>query len=239
MRMTTEARSATVRAEARDERPNDGGDGVRLAGVAGMAFAISVLAQNAWSQAAGVLPAPDASSAEVVEAFRDAGANVGVLVGWVAANLVLLAVFLAGAHSRLRQRDPVSAGMGLVAGIGLTIVFASLQIPLVGLAVGVSDLADSPDLVSFLWTSHNALFAFAGVFLSIALFGFARAAGAAGLIPRWLAAIAPFAALIMLVTSIPVQMQAEGEPALMVGLVGFLAWMAFLLVFGNRLRQQS
>ena len=236
MTTTTSASTTAAASVARQLVPTAG---LRLAAWAGMAFAVSVIAQNLWAQGTAVLPDADATPAEVVDAFVDAGNATAVLVSWVAANLILIVTFLAGAHHRLRRDEPVWAGLGLVGGAALVAFFVMLQVPIVALAVGGQSLADSPELVSVLWTSHRAIFAFAGLALGLALVGFSLAAASAGLVPGWFRIVGPVGAAIMIGASIPVQAGAEGEPATMVGLVGFVVWLAFLLIFGNRLRQEA
>ena len=215
-----------------------GDPGIRWAGLAGMAFAVSVVVQNVWSNAAGVLPDPDADAAAVLEAFADAGSAAGVLVSWVAVNLALLVLFISGAHQRYRAAAPTAATVGLVGGVLLAAIFSMLQLPVVALAVGGDALAGDAGLVSTLWAIHGALFAFSGIALGLALAGLSIAAVRAGLAPRWIRPVGLVGAAVIWLASVPIQAAAEGEPATLVGVVGFLAWLLFLLVAGNRLRQE-
>lgn len=214
-------------------------NGVRVAGVAGIAFAASVVAQNLWSGAVGLLPDGDAGAAEVLDVFADNGGAYGILVGWVALNLVALAVFLAGAYDRLRRDEPMWANVGLIGGITLMVFFAMVNLPIVALAAGADSLAGSPELVEMLWTMHGAAFALAGVALGIALVGFSLAASSAGLAPRWFRTVGPIGAAIIIAASVPVQAAAEGSPATMVGVAGFLIWLLFLVVCGTRMWREA
>ena len=212
---------------------------MRLAGTAGMAFAVSVIAQNVWSQGAGITPEADANPAEVVSTFVDTATEQGILTAWVAANLVLMALFLAGAHARLRRSEPVLATAGLVGGVLLMAFFAMLNVPRVALSLADDGWAEEPALVDALWTMHLATFAFAGLSLGLALAGFSLAAARAGLVPRWLGVVGPAGAAVIVLASIPVRVGADGSAATMVGVLGFLAWLLFLLVFGQRLRTEE
>lgn len=210
----------------------------RVGGFAGMAFAVSVVAQNAWSQAVGALPAPTADLDTVVAAFADPGPAPGVLAGWVAMNMVLLLVFLSGAHQRLRAASPVWAGLGQLGGVVLVTLFAVLQVPVVALAVHGSELAGSPAVVGALWSMHGAIFALTGIALGTALLGFSLAATDAALLPRWFRAAGPAAAAVIVLASAPVEAGARGEPVTLVGVVGFLTWLLLLLLLGNRMRRE-
>ncbi len=193
--------------------------GLRVAGLAGVAFAASVAVQNLWSGGSGILPDADATGADVLAVFADHRGAYGILVGWVAINLVALAVFLAGAHQRLRRNEPLAADVGLVGGVMLMVFFAMVNLPVVVLASMTESLAGSPELVEALWTIHGAVFAFAGIALGIALVGFSLAASSAGLAPRWFRVVGPAGAAVIIAASVPVQAGAAGSPATMVGLL--------------------
>jgi hypothetical protein len=213
--------------------------GTRLAGLLGAAFAVSVIAQNLWTGAAGILPDPDASAADVVETFVDHNGAYAVLLGWVALNIVAISVFLAGAHHRLRRAQPIWSGVGLVGGISLIVFFAMVNLPIAALATGGESLADSPQLVDALWHMHGAAFAFAGIALGIALAGFSLAAAGAELVPRWFRTVGPVGGAVIILASVPVQAGAEGSPATMVGVLGFLIWLLFLVIFGLRIWREA
>jgi hypothetical protein len=236
MAVTTSSASG-VGADAAAAVPRAGG--VRVAGLAGLAFALSVVAQNVWSGGANLLPDADATSDEILEVFAEHEGAYGILVGWVAVNLVILAIFLAGAHQRLRRNEPVWANVGLVGGITLMVFFTMVNLPIVALAAGTESLAGSPELVETLWTAHGAAFAFAGLALGIALFGYSLAAVVAGVVPRWFRVVGPAGAAVIVVASVPVQAGAEGSPATMIGLLGFLTWLLFVAMCGTRMWRET
>lgn len=234
------SQSATVpQHEVAPTSPSSSTTATRIGGLAGMAFAVSVVAQNVWSQVVGARPAPDADLEAVVAAYADAGVGSGVLAGWVAVNLVLLLVFLSAAYHRLREVSPVWAGLGQLGGVLLAALFAVLQVPIVALAVHGPDLAATPAVVGTLWAMHGAVFALTGIALGCALLGFSLASTDAGLVPRWFRVVGPAAAAVIIVASVPVEAGARGLPITLVGAVGFLAWLLLLLVLGNRLRREG
>lgn len=81
--------------------------------------------------------------------------------------------------------------------------------------------------------------AFNKIALGLALAGFSLAAVGSGLVPRWFRIVGPAGAAVMIAASVPVQAGAEGDPATMVGVIGFVTWVLFLLVFGARLRREA
>ena len=211
----------------------------RWGGLAGIAFGVSVVAQNVWLGASGIDPAIDAGAAEIASKFAEHATAHGVLAAWVAVNLVLMAAFLAAAHTRLRSTEPALSVLGTIGGVLLMALFAMVSVPRVALALGAADMGDEPALVDALWHLHTAVFAYAGVALGIALLGFSLAAVNADLVPRWFRVVGPVGAAAIVAFSVPVQVGASGSPLTMAGGVGFLSWLLFMVVFGLRLWRES
>jgi hypothetical protein len=228
---TTETTGGTVTSVATD-RDTDAG---RWAGPAGIAFAVSVAVQNVWAGAAGINPANDAPATSVLAKFAEHADAHGVLSAWVGVNLVLIGLFLAGAHARLRRSAPAWANLGLLGGVLLMALFALVNVPRVALALGADGWQGEPALVDALWDLHLATFAYAGIALGLALLGFSLAAVSAGMVPRWFRIVGPVGAAAIIAFSVPVQAAAAGSEATMGGALGFVAWLAFLVVFGVRL----
>ena len=208
---------------------------VKWGGLAGVAFGLSVVLQNVWLGASGIDPGVDAGAAVIVSKFAENATAHGVLAAWVGVNLVLMALFLAAAHTRLRAAEPAWSMLGTIGGVLLMALFALVSVPRVALALGAADMEGEPALVDALWHMHTAVFAYAGIMLGIALLGFSLAAVGAGLVPRWFRVVGPIGAFAIIGFSVPVQVSASGSPATMVGGIGFLAWLLFLVVFGLRL----
>lgn len=207
----------------------------RWAGAAGMAFGVSVVLQNAWAGAAAINPPNDAPASSVLEKFAEHAGAHGVLSAWVGVNLVLMGVFLAGAHARLRRPAPAWADLGLLGGVLLMALFALLNVPRVALALGADGWQGEPALADALWDMHLATFAYAGIALGLALLGFSLAAVTAAMVPRWFRVVGPAGAAAIIGFSVPVQAAAAGSEATMGAGLGFVAWLLFLAVFGLRL----
>ena len=207
----------------------------RWGGLAGLVFAVSAAVQNLWAGAAGIAPDNDADAREIVTSFAEHAGAHGVVSAWVAANVVLLAIFVAAAHTRMRAAEPAWSMVGVVGGVLLMALFVLVNVPLVALALGAESWGSETALVDALWDMHLATFAYAGVALGIALLGFSLAAAAHRLVPSWFRAVGPVGALVIIAFSIPVQDGADGAAYTMTGGIGFLAWLLFLVVFGLRL----
>jgi hypothetical protein len=181
------------------------------------------------------LPDSDGDSRQIVEKFTEHGDAIALLVGWVAANLVLLAFFLAGVHDQARSGDPVLARMGSIGGTMLIVFFPLVNFPLVILAIGADRLGTTPGVVEALWQLHLVAFAFSGISLGIALLGLSLATVRATIAPRWFGIVGPVGAAVIILGSIPVKAVAEGSDKLMFSLLGFVTWLVFLAVVGVKM----
>jgi hypothetical protein len=113
------------------------------------------------------------------------------------------------------------------------------SVPCVALALGADAMTESPSLAGALWAMHGPMFAFSGIALGLALGGLSLAAARARLVPKWFTVVGPGGAIVVIGASIPVQQGADGMAATMVGGIGFLAWLAFLVIFGAWLWRES
>ena len=213
--------------------------GTRWAGLAGLGFAVWVAAQNIWIGAAGLDPDPDASAPKILEKVVEHQDTYGLRVAMVPIGMVLLLVFLGGAWARLRNGAPLWARVGILGGVLVAGLFPLVNVPVTALSIGGERFADDPVLVDALWDMHLATFAFTGVVLGVALLGLSLAAVAAGLVPAWFRIVGPIGAAVLVVSSVPVKAAAEGSPATMAGIVGFLVWLVFLAVLGTRMWREA
>jgi hypothetical protein len=198
-----------------------------------------VAIQNVWSQAAGIQPRLDAPAEEILAKIIQNGDTYTALFTWVALNSVLLMIFLGGAYARLQTDEPMWTAVGVVGGVLLAGFFALANVPTIALAIGGSSLAGSPVLVDLLWDMHLATFAFAELALGVALFGLSLASLRAGLVPAWFRIVGPAGAAMLIAGAVPVKAVAQGVPATMVSLLGFVVWLLFLGVLGFRMWREG
>lgn len=212
----------------------------RWAGLAGLAFAVSVAALNVIIPAAGLQPAPDASASEVLTKISDNRDQLAVTFGLVALNVVLLGVFIAGIVERVGDAAPIFARVGLLGGIGVLLLFPLSIVPIVVIASSGDELAASPALVSVLWDLHFAMFALVHVVLGLGLLGLSVAAARAKLVPGWFAVVGPIGALFLVAGTLPLVEAAQGSMAVMsIGLPGFVAWLVFAGTAGVKMWREA
>ena len=208
----------------------------RAAGWGALTFAAVVVAQNVIR---GVFaPANDASAATVLSDYSGDGAIPYVLAATYVVSGVGLAVFLGGVTRRLLTTSRRGwAVTGVVGAVGVMIVFTLVVAAEQALTV-VAHM-DRPELgaIQAVWALHNSTFAVLDLWIAIALVGLSRAAIAAGLTPRAFTWLAPLGAALLVVGVVGGPAIAAGQVRVLFGVagMGFLIWLAFLIVTGARL----
>ena len=132
---TTPARSGFVRG--------------RLVGVAAIAFAVSVVIENAVYS----FPAAPTYAAPIEEVLAYYAANrdaVAIVSGLVALYLPLLLVFVTGLHGLVERRGGAGADwsrLALAAGATLSAIFVLVNVLQIGLALSAGGLAEPMQVV--------------------------------------------------------------------------------------------
>ena len=205
------------------ERRTAGDLSARAAGWGALTFAVTVIAQNVIRGASA--PGSGASGQEVLTHYAAHGSIMFVLVGTYVLSGIGLAVFLGGAMRSLLATGCVMTMFGLVV--------AAAQ------ALTVAAHMDPPDVgaIQALWALHNSIFTVLDFSIAVALLGLSRAAVADGMTPRVFTRIAPVGAALLLVGTLAGPAIAVGNAMALFALtgLGFLLWLAFLVVTGLRL----
>ena len=91
--------------------------------------------------------------------------------------------------------------------------------------------------IQALWALHNSIFTILDLSIAVALLGLSRATTAAGMTPKAFARLAPIGAAMLLVGTIAGPAIAVGHAMALFAVtgLGFLIWLAFLIVTGIRL----
>ena len=198
----------------------------RWGGIAGFAFAGSVIAQNILR---GSAPANDAPAAKIIADYTDHRSVHLLLAALFAVGACALPAFVATMWSRLK--DGASATfvrIGVLGATGILTLFGLTLALDVALTSYVHLGNPAPDVVKGLWVVHNAVFTILLAALAIALFGLAQAAVAGRLIgTRW-KVVGIVAPLALLVPVLAASATTEGSPVLAFGLLGFACWLAFI-----------
>ena len=206
----------------------------RLVGAAAIAFVVSVVVENAVLAVTGA-PTFDAPIEEVLAYYAANRDSVAIASGLVALYLPLLLVFVTGLHGLVERRDGAGADwsrLALAAGAALSAIFVLVNVMQIGLALSAGEPTPEFELV---WQVHAAAFALALPTLGTTFIGAALAAHASGLTPAWQRLLGLVGGSLLLAAGLGNLAIADGSALIFVGLLGFAAWLVWLLATGVRL----
>jgi hypothetical protein len=233
-------------AQVEDSTPRTTGRSVtgdlstRAAGWGALTFAIVVIGQNIIRGASS--PGNGASAAQVLSHYSADGAIPFVLAATYVVSGIGMALFIGGVTRRLLATGrPGWAITGLVGALGIvsvfTLVVAAEQ------ALSVAAHMDHPQLgaIQALSALHNSIFSVLDLFIALALVGLSRATVAAAMTPKAFTWLAPAGAagLVIGVIAGPAIAGGDAMALFAVAGLGFLVWLAFLIVTGLRLIRTS
>ncbi len=215
----------------------------RIAGLAGLGFALLIVSVNAFLVPAG-LPHAGAETGDVVRFFGTRPAAVGLASALAPVGWVLAILFGAGAVAALwrsdRERGAAWSLVGFAGLIMQNVTFAGVTAIRLALA---STAAPDGGTAAGLWALHNALFIFNGTFLALAMTGLSVSGRRAGLIGRRHSAAGLLAAACQLGSAVlgPLVVDDPG-PIGLLGLAGWLIWVGWIAAYGialTRLRRAA
>jgi hypothetical protein len=208
-----------------------------IGGLGGLVFGTSVIAQN-LIRASG-MPPNDASADKVIDFYADGrGATVALAILFPIGAAGLIA-FVSSLVARTSGASRVPAVAGA---LGAAAIFAGYAMTLatdVGLAGYVHRGTPDPEIVSALWILHNAVFGVLMMGIAIALVGLSVAAVDAGILGRVWKRIGVAGALALAVGAASTPAAIDGSPLLVVGVLGFLTWVAFVVRTSTALLKRS
>ncbi|HEX3206640.1 MAG TPA: hypothetical protein VHQ68_10405 [Propionibacteriaceae bacterium] len=207
----------------------------RLVGAAAIAFAVSVAIENAVLAGSGG-PTYGAPIEEALAWLADNRVAVAIASNQVALNLPLLLVFVTGLHGLVERRGGAGADwsrLALAAGATLSAIFVLVNVLQIGLALSAGGLAEPTPAFELVWQVHAAAFALALPTLGTTFIGAALAAHASGLTPAWQRLLGLVG--LLLAAGLGNLAIADGSALIFVGLLGFAAWLVWLLATGVRL----
>lgn len=213
----------------------------RIAGIAGLAFALLVGAMNVIVGALAP-PAPDANASEIVAFVQDNSTVLKAAMAVVPIPVIALFLFLSGAFPRLSAPSREAAFWARLGAVGLVLVevmfLARTTFELV-LVAKAEDFAGDPALVETLWQLQSAALIFTGLALALTLLGLSRAGRLSGLIPAWQEAMGLLAALGFVVAAMAATASLEGAAIGILGLPAFVAWLVWLALTSLRLMRSG
>ncbi|GGL08887.1 hypothetical protein [Mangrovihabitans endophyticus] len=209
----------------------------RLVGAAAIAFMVSVATENAVFAVTGA-PSYGAPIGEVLAYYAANHGSVAIVSGLVALYLPLLLVFVTGLHGLVERRGGAGADWSLLAvaaGATLSAIFVLVNVLQIGLVLSAGGLAEPTPAFELVWQVHAAAFALALPTLGTTFIGAALAAHASGLTPAWQRLLGLVGGGLLLAAGVGTLAIADGSALIFVGLLGFAAWLVWLLATGVRL----
>ena len=209
----------------------------RIVGGAGVALAASVAVQNAVFVGTGA-PAFGDPLGEVLAYHAENRGAVAVAVGQEAVNLPLLLLFVTGLHGLVQRRGGAGADwsrLAVAAGATLSAVFALFMTTHIAVVLAADGLAEPTPAFEMVWQLHAAAFALALPALGATFIGAALATHASGLTRPWQRLLGVAGGSLLILAGAGNLAIADGSPLLFVGLLGFAAWLVWLVVTGLRL----
>jgi uncharacterized integral membrane protein len=208
----------------------------RLAGIGGLVFAATLLAQN-MIRASG--PGFGAAPAQVSAYFLHHRAAALVPLGLFPAEMIALFAFVAAVWARADREDSRwQASMGTLGAATIAALFAMVNVTEIVLTAKAGRLAASPAVVQALWAVHAGAFGLDLAAIAVALLGLSHAAASMRLIPGWLTVAAWPGAACLLIAAVFTVALANGGPWVAVSFAGFLVWLVFVITASISLLRQ-
>ncbi len=208
----------------------------RLVGAAAITFAVLWVIENVLLAVTGA-PSYSAPIKEVLAYYSANRDAVAIVSGLVALYLPLLLVFVTGLHGLVERRSGAGADwsrLALAAGATLSAIFVLFNVTQIGLALSAGGLAEPTSAFELVWQVHAAAFALALPMLGTTCIGVALAAHASGLTPAWQRLLGLVGGSLLLAAGLGNLAIADGSALIFVGLLGFAAWLVWLLTTGVR-----
>ena len=210
---------------------------VRVVGATAIAVAASVVIDNTVVGWAGS-PTYAAPIKEVLAFHAEHRGAVAIAVGSEALNVPLLLVFVTGLHGLVGRRGGAGADwsrLAVAAGATLAALFALYAVLWNGVVLSAGELAEPSPLLELVWQLHAGAFALSLSALGTTFIGAALAAHASRLAAPWQRVLGVAGGGLLIAAGVANLAIADGSPILFVGMLGYAAWLVWLLVTGVRL----
>lgn len=209
----------------------------RIVGVVALAYAASMIVQNAVFAITG---APDYSAPLGVVLTYHAE-NQGALAfafGLEAVNMVLLLFFVTALHGLIQRRGGAGADwsrLAVAAGATLSALFALTIATHIAVTLAADGLSEPTSAFELMWQFHAAAFALALPALGATFIGAALSTHASGLTRPWQRLLGVVGGSLPILAGAGNLAIANGSPLVLVGVLGLAMWLVWLVVIGLRL----
>lgn len=213
----------------------------RIVGVVALAYATSMIVQNALFAVTG---SPDytAPLSEVLTYHAENQGALAVTSGLEAMNMVLLLLFVTALHGLVVRRGGAGADwsrLAVAAGATLSALFALTIATHIAVVLAAHDLTEPNPAFELMWQLHAATFALALPALGATFIGAALATHASGLTRPWQRILGVIGGSLPILAGFGNLAIADGSPLLFAGILGLAMWLVWLVVTGLRLAAQS
>jgi hypothetical protein len=210
---------------------------LRWAGAGGLVFAATIVVQNILRGANA--PSNEADSATIAAYYAQHAPIESLLLVLFTLGGFGLMLFAGGVWARAIELDPGTrpwAQAGVLGVAGIVALFSGLVACEVALrtAAGRSDLG--AESIGVLWVLHNSIFSVLTLPIGVALLGLSQATVPSGLThPSFKVVGVLGACMLAFNTAVAPLIAATTSPLMAVGLVGFVCWVAFVVVTSYKL----
>jgi hypothetical protein len=209
----------------------------RIVGVIAVAYAASMIVQNAVFAITGAPDYSDPLSA-VLTYHAENGGALAVTSGLEAVNMVLLLLFVTALHGLVQRRDGAGADwsrLAVAAGTTLSVLFALTIATHITVVLAANRLTEPTPAFELMWQLHAAVFALALPALGATFIGAALATHASGLTRPWQRLLGVVGGSLPILAGLGNLAIAGGSPLVFVGVLGLAMWLVWLVATGLRL----
>jgi hypothetical protein len=209
----------------------------RIVGVVALAYAASMIVQNAVFAVTGAPDYSDPLGVVLTYHAENQGA-LAVTSGLEAMNMVLLLLFVTALHGLVQRRGGAGADwsrLAVAAGATLSALFALTIATHIAVVLAADVLTEPTPAFEMMWQFHAATFALALPALGATFIGAALATHASGLTRPWQRLLGVAGGSLPILAGLGSLAIADGSPLLFVGVLGLATWLVWLVVTGLRL----
>jgi hypothetical protein len=213
------------------------GSTARIVGVIAIAYAASMIVQNALF---AFPKAPNYSDPiDIVLTYHAQNQSVlAVTSGLEALNMVLLLLLVTALHGLVQRRGGVGADwsrLALAAGATLAALSALTIATHIAVILAAHGQTEPTPAFELMWQLHAAAFALSLPALGATFIGAALATHASGLTRPWQRLFGVAGGSLPILAGLGNLAIADGSPLLFVGVLGLAMWLVWLIVTGLRL----
>ncbi|MEP7239576.1 MAG: hypothetical protein ABI697_01710 [Devosia sp.] len=211
------------------------GSTARIVGVIAIAYAASMIVQNALFAGAPNYGDP----LDIVLTYHAKHQSaLAVTSGLEAVNMVLLLLFVTALHGLVQRRGGMGADwsrLAVAAGATLSALSALTIATHIAVILAADGLTEPTPAFGLMWQLHAATFALSLPALGATFVGAALAIHASGLTRPWQRLIGVAGGSLPILAGLGNLAIADGSPLLFVGVLGLAMWLVWLISSGVRL----